>query len=95
MSTSKQIKKLYYSKLKIKQCWEIRKKSKDKNIYDLQSSNLEKNYTGKVFPDEKLIYCDDYSNEEQFEKISNDAMLEMLSIDPEYFYQLKNFQKSL
>ena len=94
MSTSKQIKKLYYSKIKIKQGRERRKKSKTKNNFDLLPFNLETLNIELIFSDEKLTCCDDQSNPEQFEKAANDAMLEMLSIDPEYFYHLTIFHKT-
>ena len=88
MRTRQETKKSYYAKLQTKQVCQIRKKNKTAKNVNLLEFESEENYSLSFISSVHSIHNDARLSPEQFDKAAHDSMLEMLSIDPEYFYQV-------
>ena len=87
MRTYRKTKKLYYAKLQAKRVGQPRKKTKITKIVNLLKFELEENYSSLTFYDVTSIHNHSRLSPEEFDKAAHNAMLEMLSITPSYFYQ--------
>lgn len=88
MRTHRNTKRTYYEKLQSKQDCQTRKKSKNISLLKFE---LEEFQSTTIFSGLASICTDDQLSLEKFDKAAHAAMLEMLSIDTTYYYQVSTF----
>ena len=85
MRTHRETKKSYYAKLQANQVCQTRKKSKNISLLKFDSEEFHSTTISSGF---ESISTDDQLSLEKFDKAAHAAMLEMLSIDASYYYQV-------
>ena len=88
MRTHRETIKSCYVKLQAKQVFQTCKKNKRTKNVNLMKFESEENNSSLIFSKMTSIVCDGRLSLEQFDKAAHDSMLEMLSIDPTYYYQI-------
>ena len=94
MRTHRRIKKINYAKLHAKKVCQLRKKNKTTKIVDSLKAESEESHSSLMFSGVISTYSDDHLSAEQLDKAAHHAMLEMLSINRNYYNQVSNYSES-
>jgi hypothetical protein len=94
LRTHRETKKSYYVKLQGKQVYPARKRNKTSKIVNLLKLESEEGHSSLIFSSVTSIFNDDQLSPEQFDRVAHNSMLEMLSINRNYYYQFSKCNES-
>ena len=94
MRTYCETKKTNDAKLYEKQVCQLQEKNKTTKIVDLLKAESEEGHSSLMFSGVISTYSDDHLSAEQLDKAAHHAMLEMLSINRNYYDQVSNYSES-
>ena len=94
MRTHCETKKINYAKLHEKQVCQLQKKNKTTKIVDLLKAESEEGHSSLMFSGVISTCSDGQLSSEQLDKAAHHAMLEMLSINRNYYNQVSNYSES-
>ena len=91
MHKHRKIKKSHYTKLKAKNLCQTRKKNKKTKNFDSLPIISKDNFSLSILESQKTAYSEDQLSEEQFDRAACDAMLEMVGMNADYYYQISKY----
>jgi hypothetical protein len=94
LRTHRETKKSHYAKLQGKKVCPSRKRNKTTKIDNLLNLQSEKGDPFLAFSGVTSIFSDGQLSPEQLDRESHNSMLEMLSIDRNYYYQVSKCNES-
>lgn len=93
MKTYRETKKSHYAKLQAKQFRQTRKKYKTTKQVNLLEFDSKEGHFASIFIGETSICSESQLSPEQFDNMAHDAMLDMLTMDSDYYYQFRTYNE--